>query len=309
MKIIRSFGPIESKKPAVVMAIGFFDGLHLGHQRVIEMCREQATAHNAEAWVMTFDPHPVKVLRPATAPRLLTTSAQKLDLLHTMNIDGVIEVPFTRTFSMLSPEQFLRELHSHLPGLRGIVVGRNWRFGHNAAGNTGWLRERAPGLPFDVTVAEHLETAGQIVSSSRLREAIAAGHLDAAAAMLGRNHAVRGTVIDGLKRGRRLGFPTANLDLTGFALPPPGIYAARAHRKGHAACGGAVYLPANPAVAPGLLEVHVIDFDGNLYGQELTVEFVRKIRDDNLRFSSEDQLVRQIASDVANIRRVLERHD
>lgn len=309
MNVIRSFGPIPTQKPDVVMAIGFFDGLHLGHQRVIGLCREQATARNAEAWVMTFDPHPINVLRPDAAPRLLTTSAQKLDLLNTMNIDGVMEVPFTKSFSLLTPDAFLHELHRHIPGLRGIVVGRNWRFGHNAAGHTGWLRERAPGLPFDVTVAEHIEASGQVVSSSRLREAIAAGHLDSAAAMLGRNHAVRGIVIDGLKRGRRLGFPTANLDLTGYALPPSGIYAARVHRADHAPCGGAVYLPANPAVEPGLLEVHLIDFDGNLYGEELTVEFIRKIRDDNLRFTSEEELVRQIASDVANIRHVLDPHD
>jgi riboflavin kinase/FMN adenylyltransferase len=309
MKIVRSFGPIETEKPAVVMAIGFFDGVHLGHQRVISLCREQAAAENAEAWVMTFDPHPLKVLRPHTAPRLITTPTQKLEYFEKLNIDGVMVVPFTPEFSQLTPDEFLSGLFKHIPNLRGIVVGQNWHFGRNAGGNAMLLRYKAAELPFKTTITEPQEIAGHLISSSRIRAAISTGQLADAQTMLGRNHAVRGTVIDGLKRGRRLGFPTANLDLTGYALPPHGIYAARIHRHGQPITSGAVYLPANAEANPGLLEVHIIDLAGDLYGQELTVELITRIREDNLRFECEADLIRQIASDVNAIRKILDHHD
>lgn len=308
MNVIRSFGPIDTKKPHAVIAIGFFDGVHLGHQRVIRLCREQAAAENAEAWVMTFDPHPLHLLQPANAPRLLTTLACKLDLLATLQVDGVMVVPFTPDFSRLTPGEFLANLTRHIPGLRSIVVGQNWRFGRNASGDTALLREQAASLPFNITIADPAETSGRIISSSRIRACLAAGQLDEAAAMLGRNLMMRGIVIDGLKRGRRLGFPTANIDITGRAIPPPGIYAGRVHRKDQPSFDGAVYLPASTTPEAGPLEVHLIDFEGDLYGEELTVEFIQKIRDDNLRFDNESGLIRQIAHDVATIRQILPPH-
>lgn len=307
MDIVRTFGPINSRKPGVVLAVGFFDGVHLGHQHVIAMCREQAAARQAAAWIMTFEPHPITVLRPADAPRLLTSLETKIDLMAGLDVDGVMVVPFTRAFSLLAPEVFLAELHGHLPGLEGIVVGQNWRFGHQAAGHTAWLRERAGQLPFRVTIAGQRDIQGQTISSSRIRSAIAHGQLDEAARMLGRNHRLRGRVIDGLKRGRRLGFPTANMDMSGYALPSPGIYSARVQREQKNIAAGAVYIPAGGP--PGLLEVHLIDFHGDLYGEELTVEFTGKIRDDNLRFDREEELVRQISSDVQAIREKLQCHD
>ena len=309
MNVIRTFGPIPTKNPAVVMAIGFFDGVHLGHQSVIETCRRQAAGLGAEPWVMTFDPHPLQLLQPANAPRLITHLDVKLNILSGLSIRGVMVVPFTREFSQLTPDDFLRELNSHLPGLKGIVVGQNWRFGRNAGGDTAMLRQRAHDLPFQVTIAASRETAGgDLISSSRIRETIARGHLDEVSKMLGRNHRLHGKVVDGLKRGRKLGFPTANLDLTGYALPPPGIYAARVHRNHQPAYAGAVYLPANQDTQNGLLEVHLIDFSGNLYGETLTVEFMQRIRGDDLRFTNESDLIHQIASDVDRIRNMLKNY-
>lgn len=305
MKIVRSLAPIEAGKPAVAMAVGFFDGVHAGHQRVIALCREQAAREHAETWVLTFDPHPLQVVQPARAPKLLTNLTARLDLLRAQGIDGCMVIPFTPEFSTLNPEEFLNHLISHIPGLRAVVIGENWRFGRGASGNVGLLRKLSRNYNFHVTVADPVMLDGEVVSSSRIREAIDAGHLADAEKMLGRRHALAGRVVDGMKRGRHLGFPTANLDVRGHALPPPGIYAALVHRDGHAAQGGAVYLPDGNTAQPGLLEVHLLDFAGDLYGHYLSVEFVQKIREDNLRFEREQDLKQQIASDVAAIREIL----
>lgn len=305
MKIVRSLAPIEASKPAVAMAVGFFDGVHLGHQRVIALCREQAAREQAETWVLTFDPHPLQVVQPDRAPKLLTNLPARLDLLRAQGIDGCMVIPFTTEFSKLNPEEFLNHLISHIPGLRAVVIGDNWRFGRGASGNVDLLRKLSRSYNFHVTVADPVLLDGEVVSSSRIREAVDAGRLGDAESMLGRRHALAGRVVDGLKRGRHLGFPTANLDLHGYAIPPPGIYAALVHRDGHAAQEGAVYLPAGNPAQPGLLEVHLLDFAGDLYGHYLSVEFVRKIRDDHLRFEREPDLKQQIANDVSAIREIL----
>jgi riboflavin kinase / FMN adenylyltransferase len=305
MKIVRSLAPIEASKPAVTMAIGFFDGVHLGHQRVIALCREQAAREHAETWVLTFDPHPLQVVQPARAPKLLTNLTARLDLLRAQGIDGCMVIPFTPEFSKLNPEEFLNHLISHIPDLRAVVIGDNWRFGRGASGNVDLLRKLSRNYNFHVTVAEPVLLNSEVVSSSRIREAVDAGRLADAEHMLGRRHALAGRVVDGMKRGRHLGFPTANLDLHGYALPPSGIYAALVHRDGHAAQAGAVYLPEGNAAQPGLLEVHLLDFAGDLYGHYLSVEFVQKIREDNLRFEREQDLKQQIANDVVAIRELL----
>lgn len=303
MKIYRSLEPIETSKPAVVMAVGFFDGVHRGHQQVVELCHTQAHALHAESWVMTFDPHPLQVVQPSAAPLLLTSLEAKLGLLEKHNLDGCVVVPFTREFSQMEPAAFLEHLVLHVPGLRGMVIGDNWRFGRNAGGTVETLRTLAKSHPFSVHVAPPLAHKGETISSTRIRDCIACGKLDEAAAMLGRPHRVGGRVTDGLKRGRKLGFPTANLQLDGFALPPSGIYAANVNLQNQIH-PGAVYLPSNPAQR-GLVEVHLIDFHGNLYGKDLTVDFIRKVREDNLRFDREPDLVRQIQSDVDAIRKIV----
>jgi len=304
MLILRSLEELSGIRTPVVMAVGVFDGVHLGHQRVIGLCREAAAREQAQPWVMTFDPHPLYVVQPATAPLLLTSLPAKLDLLTRQNVAGVMVVPFTETFSRLEPETFLDDLMRRIPALRGIVIGENWRFGRQARGNVALLKTLATQYGFHVQVATPLTWGDQTVSSSRIREAVASGRLDDAAAMLGRPHAVRGQVIHGLKRGRRLGFPTANLDLRGCALPPPGIYAARV-RHASRTHAGAVYLPMHPEPQHGTLEVHLIDFNGDLYGQELELDFAAKIRDDTLRFPNEADLIEQIRSDVRRIREIL----
>jgi riboflavin kinase / FMN adenylyltransferase len=303
MHIIRSLEQLETIRQPVVVAVGVFDGVHLGHQHVINLCREQAANEQAEPWVMTFDPHPLKVVQPASAPLLLTSLSAKLDLLASQKTAGCMVIPFTRAFSEIEPEVFLDQLVRRIPNLKGLVIGENWRFGRRARGDVTLLHELSKKYHFHVSVAKPVFSGGSTVSSSRIREAIAQGHLDTAAAMLGRSHSVRGIVVHGLKRGRRLGFPTANIDVKGFAVPPSGIYAAAVNLE-ERTHQGALYLPAHPEPHHGNLEVHLIDFQGDLYGKELHVEIIRKIREDNLRFPNESDLIQQIRSDVSAIREI-----
>jgi riboflavin kinase/FMN adenylyltransferase len=304
MHVIRSLEQFNTIRQPIVVAIGVFDGIHLGHQQVIRLCREQAERDHAAPWVMTFEPHPLKVVQPATAPLLLTSLPAKLELLEQQHASGCIVTPFTKAFSEIEPETFLDQLVSRIPDLKGLVIGENWRFGRQARGNVALLHELSKKYKFRVTVAKPVVANGQTISSSRIREAIAGGLLDSAASMLGRPHTVCGPVIHGLKRGRRLGFPTANLDVQGCAVPPPGIYAARVKLDGRE-YKGALYLPAYPEPHHGSLEVHLIDFEGDLYNRELQVEFIRKIRNDDQRFSNESDLINQIRTDVAVIREVV----
>ena len=301
MHIIRSLEELDSVHAPVIVAVGVFDGVHLGHQEVIRLCRVQAAAIGALPWVMTFDPHPLRVVQPSAAPALLTGLPAKLDLLAAQQVDGVMVIPFTPAFSTLEPDAFLDQLMHRLPALKGLVIGENWRFGRQARGNVALLRELAATRRFAVTVATPVMSGTLPVSSTRIREAVATGQLDLAAALLGRRHSVRGTVIHGMKRGRKLGFPTANLDVRGCAIPPSGIYAARVHLN-QTVWSGALYLPATPESAQAALEVHLLDYAGDLYDHELHIEFVDKIREDDRRFTNETDLIRQIQADVTAIR-------
>lgn len=285
-------------------AIGVFDGVHLGHQQVISICRENARRENADAWVMTFDPHPLRVVMPDSAPPLLTTLPARLDILSGTGIHGCIIVPFTPAFAQLEPESFLEELVRRIPKLRGIVIGENWRFGRRARGNVELLRELSRSLDFHVNVASPVLRGGKTISSTRIREAVISGNLEDASAMLGRPHSVCGPVIHGMKRGRRLGFPTANIDVTGCALPPPGIYAAKVNMDGRI-FKGALYLSAHPEPQHGAMEVHLLEYTGDLYGKTLTTSFIARIRDDDRRFDDERDLIRQIRDDVEHIREAL----
>lgn len=304
MHILRSLEQLDSVHDPVIVAVGVFDGVHLGHQEVIRLCRAQADGAGAQPWVMTFDPHPLRVVQPSSAPALLTGLPAKLDLLAAQQVTGCMVIPFTTEFSAMEPDVFLDQLMKRLPSLRGLVIGENWRFGRQARGNVTLLRELAAARRIDVTVAKPVTAGGLPVSSTRIREAIAAGHLDVAATLLGRLHSVQGTVIHGKKRGRKLGFPTANIDVRGTAVPPSGIYAAHVYLN-KIVWSGALYLPASEGNQPDTMEVHLIDFSGDLYNQELTIEFVDKIREDDRRFDHEGDLIQQIQSDVAAIRQRL----
>lgn len=297
MRVLRQLDDLRATPGPLVLAAGYFDGLHRGHQAVIATAQAAARATGAQAWALTLDPHPLKILRPDRAPRLLTDLAHRLRLLEGLGLDGCLVLPFTRELADLEPATFIARLLAAAPGLQRMVVGPNWTFGHRARGTPAVLRELAAGHGFAVTVAEPVLSAGEPISSTRIRTAVQAGHLDQAADWLGRPFTVRGPVVPGRQVGRTYGFPTANVDAGGEVRPPPGIYAVTVQAE-HWTAGGAAYLGPR---APGVVEVHVLDRHDDLYGQTLEIAFRHRLRA-HQDFAQPVDLVAQIARDVAAAR-------
>jgi len=287
------------------VALGFFDGVHLGHQQVIRQTLVEARQHDALAVVITFDQHPNTVVAPHRVPLLIQTLDQKLRALGALDPDAIWLLHFDRALSRLSPEQFLGFLREGLGRLRSICVGANFRFGHRRTGDVALLRALGQRLSFSVHGLSVLALDGTPISSTRIRQAIAAGRLDAAAQMLGRPYALAGRVVRGDGLGRQLGFPTANLDTTGRVLPPRGVYAARCTVEEHV-YRAVLNIGTRPTVTPEAqtlrVEVHLLDFAGDLYDRELEVVPVEKLRDER-RFDSLEALRNQIRADVAQARR------
>ncbi|HMP73056.1 MAG TPA: riboflavin biosynthesis protein RibF [Kiritimatiellia bacterium] len=303
MRIVGQFEDMASFAP-VAMAVGMFDGVHRGHQILMARARERAEGAGGEAWVLSFARHPLSVLEPEAAPRMLCTTAQKLEYFKEAGMAGCLLLDFTPEFSRTPAERFLERVVEAIPSLKTIVAGENWRFGHRAAGDVKLLAERGPVLGYDAVVPPPVLWREVPISSTRIREAIRLASLREARAMLGRWPCLSAPVVHGLKRGRQLGFPTANLE-TGMAqLPPDGIYAGRA-RIGSATYDAAVYIPRDERSHPAAVEVHVLDVEEDLYGTELAVEFVERIRPDDRRFGRDEELIAQIGSDVDAARRIL----
>ena len=302
MKVCREIEMFPEIGKPVVLAIGSFDGIHLGHQAIIRSALAKASALGGEAWLMTFHPHPRAVLKPDEAPLLISPGAQQLALLESMQLDGVIQVPFTQELASLSPEAFWERLILHIPDLRAIFVGRNFRFGAHAAGDGRLLAELAENHGrLEVMITEDVVDQAGVISSSRIRAAVQDGDFSLVGKLLGRDFVVRGEVIDGRKHGRQIGFPTANVRPESRLLPPPGIYALRVYvdHQAHPAAG---YIGANDRF---LVEAHLLDFKGDLYGKVLEITFVRHVRDHE-DFESQDALTEQIASDVRKVREILQ---
>ena len=273
------------------IALGVFDGVHLGHRRVID---------GADS-VLTFEPHPMSVLAPERAPLLLTGLERKAELAAQVGAQELIVIPFDRAFSQLSAQEFIDQVLIERLGAASVAVGENFRFGHGAKGDAPML---AADPRFAVAVHPLLALDGQVISSTRVRELIAGGDVAGAARLLGDTFQLRGTVVEGDRRGRELGFPTANI------VPDPG-YARPAHGVYAALCDGrpaAVNIGVRPTFddAQGeLVEVHVLDFDGDLYGRELHVDFVERLRGEE-RFDDVAQLVEQMEQDVAQAASLLQ---
>ena len=306
MKLLRKLGELRDEKSPLFIAAGFFDGVHRGHQRVIGTAVEAARAGGGSSLALTLDPHPLKVLAPEKAPRLLTTLPYKLMLLEQLGLAGCLVLPFSRDVADESSEAFLHNLAAALPRPAGLVVGANWTFGRDALGNIAVLRQLGPQFGFTVQVVEPVIWCGAPISSSRIREQILRGHLEAAACMLGHFFRVHGTVGRGKGYGRTLGFPTANLRPHGEVLPPPGVYAVFAMIDGVRHLGAA-FRP-DPQTQPEfgedpLIEVHFLDAHLDLYGREIEVFLLSHLRDSR-RFTSADELRQQITGDVTEVRRV-----
>jgi riboflavin kinase/FMN adenylyltransferase len=298
--------------PSCVVTIGAFDGVHLGHQHVIRQVQAKAVRLGAAAAVVTFDRHPATVVRPESAPKLLTDLEQKLELLAAAGVDISLVIRFDHVRSQESAEDFVTTVLAGQLHARAVVVGQDFHFGHGRQGDVALLRHQGRQLGFDVDGLDLVpvgSSGGPPVSSTRIRQLLARGQVEAAATMLGRDHEVRGVVRRGDGRGRELGFPTANLAVPAdICLPADGIYAGWcriANGETHAAALSLGRRPTFYDQADGsLLEAYLLDFDGDLYDQPAAVCFHRRIRDEE-RFDSIAALVAQIDRDVVATRQAL----
>jgi len=304
MKIIHAANELKTNGKKVCLAIGFFDGVHLGHQQIIRQTIADAHQHNAISVVLTFDRHPNSVVAPDKVPPLIYSLPQKLQAIESLGADGLLLIQFDKKFSEQTGEEFVRNLARDFGKIHSICVGADFVFGHKRSGNVALLKKLGSEIGFLVHGLAAVSLDGQIVSSTRIREMIRAGDIDAASQMLGRPYAIWGRVIEGDKVGHQLGFPTANLDATGLVLPPNGVYSGCTKLKGQF-YRVALNVGFRPTVATGKselrVEAHVRDFHGDLYGENLEVEIGEKLRDER-RFDSKEELQKQIVRDIAKVR-------
>jgi riboflavin kinase / FMN adenylyltransferase len=288
------------------VTIGFFDGVHLGHQAVIRRAVEVGGEQALRPTAVTFDRHPLQTLSPGKIPPLLTTLRKKAELLEELGVERLFVLEFTEEVSRWTPETFVERILVRGLNARLVVVGANFTFGHRAAGNLGVLTELGADLGFAVEGVGLFTLDGRRVSSTSIREALAEGDLDWPERALGRRYAVEGTVVPGAGRGRDLGFPTANLRTpTGIQLPGRGVYAGRAGTGGRW-WKAAINVGINPTFGeePLHVEAHLLDFDGAISDSVLTVEFWVRLRDE-VRFDSSGALARQMGDDVQRTRDVV----
>jgi riboflavin kinase/FMN adenylyltransferase len=303
MNVVRGLGRLPLDVPGSAVTIGFFDGVHRGHQVVFRRTVEEAARNGLSPVVVTFDRHPREVFAPGTEPKLLTTLQRKADLIGDLGIETLVLLEFDEAFSKWPPEDFVTRVL--VDGLRTkhAAVGLNFTFGHKATGNLATLTELGGAHGFTVEGVALLEIEGRAVSSSFIREAVAAGELEWPTKALGRRYVVDGTVVPGAGRGETLGFPTANLEMPArMLMPGVGVYAGKAFLEGEAHVA-AINIGTNPTFGaePIHLEAYILDFDREVRGQPISVEFWHRLRDE-VRFDSAEDLARQIKEDVERTR-------
>lgn len=305
MEITRGW-PTKPFPVGLAVAIGNFDGLHLGHARVISHLRAEAARRGLESAVLTFDPHPTVHFLKAAAPALLTLPERKAELLAATGVDHLWVLPFDAELANLEPEVFAQYL-ARFGQLGLAVVGFNFTFGRGGRATAGDLEQALKPYGAEVLVEEPLLEGGEVVSSTRIRRLLDAGQVGEAGRLLGRPYGLTGTVSPGDRRGRTLGFPTANLGLDPRQLrPETGVYAVEVSRTGGEVFGGMANLGWRPTFAGTevSLEVHLFDFSGDLYGQEISVAFLARLRAER-RFTSASDLMAQLRTDSEEARRFL----
>ena len=305
MQIVARAREIPTGGRPVCVAIGTFDGVHLGHQAVLQQTLADARAAQAMAVAVTFDRHPAAVLAPTRQPRLIYPVPQKLRALATAGVETTWLISFDRAFSQQSGEEFIQLLVREAGPVRSVCVGTGFVFGHRRSGNLGLLQQMGERYGYTTRGLAPVLFAGEPVSSTRIRAAIQAGDFSLASALLGRPYSLAGLVTRGDQLGRQLGFPTANLEVSGLVLPPTGVYSVEARLSQDRRCPALLNLGYRPTIAnttPLLrAEAHLLDFTGNLYDQELEVVFRQKLRDE-LKFPSLAALQTQIQRDIAAAR-------
>ena len=309
MKIINQLDKISEPFANAVITIGNFDGVHIGHQALFHEVIETAENIGGTSIAMTFEPHPIRVLKQNGHPPLITLYEQKIELIERTGIDVLICIPFTRAFAELTAEQFVKDLLIKKIGMKAIVVGEDYNFGKDREGDIELLRSYAPEYGFEVIVAGWIKMSrgiAQRISSTKIRELVTDGLMIQAEKMLGRNYQIRGKVVTGRDRGGKLlGIPTANINLHDELCPKTGIYAVTVECRGKKYDG-----VANIGYSPTFddheftVEVHIFDFDDDIYGEKIRVNFIERIRDEK-KFSNIQELIDQIKRDMVAARKIL----
>lgn len=306
MKILNHY--LEYLQPAqvqtpptegLILTIGNFDGVHLGHQALLSRVFEYAKETGNKSLVVTFDPHPLQVLRPETKIYRLFDREDQIQQFKKLELDYLLIQPFSRDLSQLSPEQFVKEILLEALNVKGIIVGYDFSFGAHRAGNIQTLNELSKKYHFHSEAVNPLTIDGEIVSSSLIRDSIAQGKMEKAAQRLGRNYYLKGLVEKGDARGKKIGFPTANLHHVGLFLPRKGVYVTRT-LIGNKYWPSITNVGTNPTFTKTNIthvETHIFDFDKNIYGEEIQVELCQWIRDEN-KFNSKEELQLQIQKDI-----------
>ena len=307
MQIIHNISDLTSLSGPLHLALGVFDGVHVGHQAVIQNAVDSARNFGGKVGVVTFEPHPVRVLAPDRAPRRILASIEnKANLLGDMGVDFLCVQKFTVDFATREAREFIDDLVNYSDALRSIAVGEDWIFGKARGGNVTILKEWGAEMGFKVTAASPVMIAGERVSSTRVRQAVRDGNLKAVREMMGRPYNVLGTVIEGKQLARQLGFPTANVVVHNEQLPPDGVWSLEVKYAGKV-YQGIGNLGRRPTVehegARRLLEIHLFDFEGDLYGEMLQAEFISYIREEK-KFESVEELKAQIELDVQQVNQI-----
>ncbi|MFT4032211.1 MAG: bifunctional riboflavin kinase/FAD synthetase [Siphonobacter sp.] len=293
---------IESfqRLPYAVVTSGTFDGVHLGHQKILSRLKESARQNNGQSVVITFWPHPRMVVSAdSTDLKLLSTLEEKIELLAKSGIDHLLIIPFNRDFSLLTSDEFIRSILSNAIGTKRLIIGYDHRFGRNREGGFEYLQAQAHEYGFELEEIPRQDVEHSVVSSTKIRQALLAGEIKTATAFLGRNYTLSGTVVKGRQLGRKLGYPTANLQLpeTYKLVPGDGVYAVRVNWQDEV-YGGMLSIGTNPTVEGTVrtIEVNIFDFDREIYGEKLTLEFVSWLRG-QVKFDSLETLIYQIGQD------------
>jgi riboflavin kinase/FMN adenylyltransferase len=304
MEIILGIDQLKRPFNNPIVTLGNFDGVHLGHRTIFRKVKEEAQKNNSEAVVITFEPHPLKVLSPRTCPPLLTPFRKKMMLIEKEGIETVLCIEFTLGFSRISPFDFIKNILVEKVKAKKIVVGYNYHFGRKQRGDVEILKQVCKLFQVDVEVMEPLRIGSTAVSSSKIRELIKEGEVEEASRLLGRNYPVIGKVAQGAKRGQTLGFPTANLEISEELYPKKGVYAVEVVWNQQLLNGLAnvgmnpTFLPARGKEGTPLsIEVYILNFHQDLYGEEIQINFKKRIRDET-RFNSPSELMEQIKRDV-----------
>jgi riboflavin kinase/FMN adenylyltransferase len=311
MKVIRRLEDIENPPKNAVVTIGNFDGVHIGHQALLHTVVEKAAAIDGTSVALTFDPHPMRVLTDNDHPPLITLSEQKTELIARAGIDMLIMLPFTTEFAAISARAFVEDLLVRRIGMKALVVGNDYTFGRHREGNIDILQQWAPDLNYEVLVIDWIQPANgrdRRISSTRVRELVMDGRMDEAKKLLGRYYQIRGVVATGRNRGGRLlGFPTANINLQDELCPKVGIYAVTVEFD-QSTYRGVANIGYSPTFDDHVftVEVHILDFNKNIYGKPIRVNFIRRLRDE-IKFDGIDALADQIRLDIQKARQILDR--